>query len=218
MDIVLHDDAPQWTREALALLRDASQYRWYTVVLLALVLYVYAVEIERRNWDVILAGLAFWGMDWINEVANGLWLHFTKYSAVWTTTGETSYQILIGLNLEIAFLFSISGIIVAKSLPPDPKQKILGVPNRWLVVVGWSCFAVLVEILLNRTGYFNWTYPWWNWPNFWLIIPFGYGTFLVWCVVVHDMKKRSSQLKAVGALWGIAVPALVVFGPVLRWI
>lgn len=218
MTITLHPDAPEWTRQAVRLLRDPTQFRWYTVTLLALVLYVYSVEVEKRNWNTVLAGLAFWGMDWINEVVNALWLHFTKYSAIWTTTGQTSYQILVGLNIEIAFLFAIAGVFVTKQLPEDKRQKILGIPNRWLFVLGFSCFAVFVEVLLNQTGSFGWTYPWWNWPNVWLIIPFGYGTFLVAAVVVHDMERRATQLKTVGAIWGIAVPALVVFGPILRWI
>jgi hypothetical protein len=50
--------------EALKILRDGSQFQWYVIPLFALVVYVYAVEIERRNWNLVLAGLAFWGMDW----------------------------------------------------------------------------------------------------------------------------------------------------------
>lgn len=39
------DDA----RAALAQLRDPSQFEWYVIPLLLLVLYVYAAEVERRN-------------------------------------------------------------------------------------------------------------------------------------------------------------------------
>jgi hypothetical protein len=49
--------------KAEAILRDASAYQWYVIPLFALVVYVYAVEIERRNWNLLFAGLAFWGMD-----------------------------------------------------------------------------------------------------------------------------------------------------------
>jgi hypothetical protein len=59
-----------FTVEAQRLLRDPAQFKWYVVTLLVLVLYVYAVEVERRRWDVILAGLAFWLADWINEIVN----------------------------------------------------------------------------------------------------------------------------------------------------
>lgn len=48
---------------ALGILRDGSQFSWYVIPLFAFVVYVYAVEIERRNWSLIFAGLAYWGMD-----------------------------------------------------------------------------------------------------------------------------------------------------------
>ena len=60
MDLVLHPDAPMWTQEALRLVRDSSQFKWYVVALLGLVMYVYSVEVEKQNWNVILGGLAFW--------------------------------------------------------------------------------------------------------------------------------------------------------------
>src|SRR5438552_14250318 len=107
------------TAEAQRVLRDPSNFSWTSVTLLGLAVYVYAVEIERRNWSVVLAGLAFWGMDWINEVANALVLHFTDRAAIWTTTGNTSYQILIGLNVEISLLFFVAGIVFVKQLPAN---------------------------------------------------------------------------------------------------
>ena len=54
------------------MLRAGGQLDWAVVTLLALVVYVYAVEVERRNWSAILAGLAFWLMDWFNEIVNAL--------------------------------------------------------------------------------------------------------------------------------------------------
>ena len=85
--------------QALSILRDASLYQWYVIPLFALVVYVYAVEIERRNWNLFFAGLAFWGMDWFNEIWNSLVFHFTGYAPVWGAPGQTAYLILIGLNL-----------------------------------------------------------------------------------------------------------------------
>ena len=65
--------------EAQASLRDASQFQWYVVPLLALVIYVYSVEIERRNWNVMFAGLAVWSADWLNEIVNALVFRFTHH-------------------------------------------------------------------------------------------------------------------------------------------
>ncbi|HEY0846730.1 MAG TPA: hypothetical protein VGE12_15265 [Noviherbaspirillum sp.] len=59
------------------------QYQWYVVPLLVLVLYVYGVEVERRNWRLVFAGLGFWGMDWINEIINSAVMHFTQYAPIW---------------------------------------------------------------------------------------------------------------------------------------
>ncbi len=71
--------------QALSILRDGSQFQWYVIPLFALVVYVYAVEIERQNWSLVFAGLAFWGMDWFNEIWNGLVFHFTGHAPVWGT-------------------------------------------------------------------------------------------------------------------------------------
>jgi hypothetical protein len=55
-----------FTREAERLLRAPGHFNWSTVTLLALVVYVYAVEVERANGSAVLAGVAFWLMDWFN--------------------------------------------------------------------------------------------------------------------------------------------------------
>src|SRR5450759_707159 len=115
---------------ALKILRASSQFQWYVIPLLALVLYLYAVEIERRNWNLVFAGLALWGVDWFNEIWNGLVFHFTQFAPVWGAPGKTAYLILIGLNIEICFMFAVAGITFSKMLPPDRKKKILGIPNR----------------------------------------------------------------------------------------
>jgi hypothetical protein len=209
---------PPFSQEALRILRDPSMFRWEAIIFLGLAIYVYAVEIEKRNWNTVFAGLAFWSVDWINEIINALVLHFTGYAAIWTTTGQTSFQIMVGLTYEIAVLFSVSGIIFVKTLPKDPALKVVGIPNRWLAVVGFSCFSVFVEVLLNRTGSFHWAYPWWNVPHVWLIIIFGYGTFFAAAAWVHDMPLVKSKVKAVGVLGGVAAAGLILFGPVLGWI
>ena len=109
--------------QALAILRDGSQFQWYVIPLLAFVFYVYATAAAERRWNLVLAGLAFWGMDWTNEIWNSLVFHFTGYAPVWGAPGKTAYLILIGLNIEIMFMFAVSGIIWSKMLPPDRKTK-----------------------------------------------------------------------------------------------
>ena len=124
-----------FSQQALTILRDGSQFQWYVIPLLAFVFYVYAVEMEKKNYTLVLAGLAFWGMDWFNEIMNSIFFHLNGFAPLWCTPGDTAFLILIGLNIEIMFMFAVSGIVWTKLLLPDKEDKILGIPNRWFVAV-----------------------------------------------------------------------------------
>lgn len=203
---------------ALSILRDGHQFQWYVIPLFALVVYVYAVEMERRNWNLVFAGLAFWGMDWFNEIWNALVFHFTRYAPVWGAPGKTAYLILIGLNIEICFMFAIAGIGFGKMLPPDKKARVLGVPNRLLIAVLGSAFCVFVEVLLNRIGALTWEYPWWNARAPWLIFLVGYLPFFLVSFWVHDMASVKRKAVVVGAIYGVDILSILVFGIILGWI
>jgi len=205
------------TEQALKILRDESLFQWYLIPLFALVVYVYAVEVERKNWSAVFAGLAFYGMDLFNEIWNALVLHFTDRSAVWTTPGDTAYLILVGLTIEISFMFAVSGIIFTKMLPQDKTMRIMSIPNRWLFAAVNAAFCVFVEVLLNKADVLVWEYPWWNFPNVWLIFLVGYLPFMVVSFWVYDMEKIRSKIAAVSAIYGVVLPAMVIFG-LLDWI
>jgi hypothetical protein len=204
--------------QALSILRDGSLFQWYVITLFALTVYVYANEIEKRNWNLIFAGLAFWGMDWFNEIWNGLVFHFTQYAPVWGAPGKTAYLILIGLNIEITFMFAIAGVAFSKMLPADKKMKILGIPNRIFMAVVGAAFCVFVEILLNAVGALTWDYPWWNVGAPWLIFLFGYLTFFLVSYWVHDMPTVRQKLTIVGVIFAVDILAILVFGVALHWI
>ncbi|HJX62025.1 MAG TPA: hypothetical protein VJ578_05610 [Dehalococcoidia bacterium] len=206
------------SEQALRILRDESLFQWYLIPLFALVVYVYAVEVERKNWSAVFAGLAFYGMDLFNEIWNALVLHFTDRSAVWTTPGDTAYLILIGLTIEISFMFAVSGIIFTKMLPKDKTLRIMGIPNRWLFAVVNAIFCVFVEVLLNRADVLVWEYPWWNVPNVWLVFLVGYLPFMAVSFWVYDMEKIRSKIAAVAAIYAVDLPALFVFAGLLGWI
>jgi uncharacterized membrane protein len=203
---------------ALKILRDGSQFQWYVIPFLMLVLYIYTVEIERRNWNLVFAGLAFWGMDWFNEIWNGLVFHFTQYAPVWGAPGRTAYLILIGLNIEICFMFACAGIVVAKTLPADRNLKILGLPNRWFIAVCGSVFCVVVELFLNAVGALTWDYWWWNVRAPWLIVVFGYLTFFVVSFWVYDMPSVRRKAVIVVSIFAFDAVCLVVFAGMLKWI
>ncbi|HSA96059.1 MAG TPA: hypothetical protein VLJ16_08410, partial [Acidobacteriota bacterium] len=140
------------------------------------------------------------------------------YAPVWGAPGKTAFLILIGLNIEIMFMFAVSGIIWSKMLLPDRRTKILGLPNRWFIAVAGSAFCVFVEFLLNGVGALTWDYAWWGRSAPWLIFLFGYLTFFLVAFWVHDMKTLKGKLTVVGTIWTVVIASLVLFIPILHWI
>ena len=203
---------------ALSILRDGSQFQWYVIPLFAFVVYVYAVEVERRNWNLVFAGLAFWGMDWFNEIWNSLVFHFNGTAPVWGAPGQTAYLILIGLNIEISFMFAVAGVTFGKMLPPDKKLKVLGIPNRIFIAVAGAAFCVFVEVLLNTIGALTWDWPWWDANTPWLIFLFGYLHFFLVSFWVHDMDTVRKKITFVSGLYLFDLILILVFGVVLGWL
>ncbi len=205
------------TNEALRQVRDPHLFKWYAVALLGLVIYAYAVEVERGRWDVVAAGLAVWFADWFNEIINGVILHASNTAPLWATTGPTAYQFLVGLNVEISFMFALAGIVYAKMLPVDRSVRILGMPNRLAVALGLSIVSVAVELFLHATGTFHWHYWWWNTPFVLLIIIFGYLWFYLFAAWVYDAPPRKRWTR-LGTLVAIDVVMALVFGVALGWL
>ena len=204
--------------QAMAILRNPATFQWYVITLFALTVYVYAVEVERRNWSLVFAGLAFWGMDWFNEIWNGLVFHFTNYAPVWGAPGQTAYLLLIGLNIEICFMFAIAGVAFCKMLPADKSLKILGLPNRLVFAILGSIFCVIVELLLNAAGALTWDYAWWNVGAPWLIFLIGYLPFFLVSFWVFDMPTVKQKVITVGAILGFDLICLVLFAGIYHWI
>ena len=204
--------------QALSRLRDGSNFQWYVIPLLAFVFYVYTVEAEKKNWNLVLAGLAFWGADWLNEIINSLVLRGTGFAPIWAEPGPTAYLILVGLNIETMFMFAVAGIIWSKMLHPDKNFKYLGIPNRWAVALGGAAFSVIIEYFLNSANALTWDYTWWNRGTPILIFLFGYLWFFVFAFWVFDMKEIKQKIQTVGALWVVDIRALIVFAGFLKWI
>ncbi|NQT61464.1 MAG: hypothetical protein HQ556_00770 [Candidatus Marinimicrobia bacterium] len=207
-----------FSQQALTHLRDRSNFQWYVIPLLAFVFYVYAVEMEKKNYIAVLAGLAFWGMDWFNEIMNSVIFKLAGWAPLWCAPGDTAYLILVGLNIEIMFMFAVSGIIWTKFLLPNKEDKILGVPNRWFIAIAGSIFCVFIEILLNAVDALTWDWTFWDANTPWLIFLFGYLTFFVVAFWVYDMPTMKKRLITVGAIWGIDVLAVLIFGLGLGWL
>jgi len=207
-----------FAQQAEKILRDGSQFQWYVIPLLAIVFYIYVNEIGKRNWNIVFAGLAFWGMDWINEIVNSIFYHINGSAPIWGAPGSTAYLIFIGLNIEIMFMFAFAGVVWSKMLLPDKKTKILGIPNRWFIAIAGSAFCVFIEVLLNAVDALTWDWSWWDANSPWLIFLFGYLHFFVVAFLVHDMDTIKKKITATGVIWTIAILLVLIFGLWLNWI
>lgn len=198
-------------------LRSASHFQWYIVPILAFVVYVYVVEAEKRNYNTFMAGLAFLTGEFAWETFNALVLHWSNRSAMWTAPADSAYLILVGLNIEICLMFAVAGVLYAKALPDDRSMKILKIPNRLFLAVAFGVGCVLVEVVLNRWGALAWEYPWWRWPNIWLIIvayTVGFGL----TGLFYDLRSTRQKVSIICGLFAMDVAFFIVFAVLLKWI
>jgi len=204
---------PQATEQAMSILRSGENFHWSLITLFLLVLYVYYNEIEKKNWNVIAAGLTLYVIHWFVEIMNALIQHVSGH-ALWTVPTGTSFLILVGLGIEINLMFSIAALTFAKILPPDPRTKILGINNRLLIGTACAAFAAILEIFFVRTPAFVWVYSWWGAIPVFVTV---YVPFFVMAFVVHDWQRRHQKL-FIGSLFALDMGMMIVFAGVLGWI
>ncbi len=208
---------------ALTGLRDFTMLKWYVIPLLAIVFYIYVKEIKDArgsgNWDAVFAGLTVFGIDFFNETWNGWVMVLTGKSGFWTTPGDTALRTMVGWNIEIMFMFLISGIIWYHSCSENPKDKIFGIPNRWFWAIGYSAFCVFVEVLLNKGGILVWEYSFWNrsFGGVLLIFLFGYLHFYLGSIFVISRKTIKAKVTVLGIIY--LIPILMnIFGQgIMGW-
>jgi hypothetical protein len=206
------------TNLAIANLRSLDFFQWYLVPIYLLVFYIYFNEIEKKNWNVVLAGLAFWGLEWFFEILNAIFLHVHGFSAIWTAPADSALIITVGLNIEITLMFAFMGIVFAKVLPKDRKMKIMGIPNRVFLAFLNAILCVITEIALNRWDALIWEYWWWNWKFPVLIIIIGYSLYMFFSFWVHDMTSMKKKIAVVSTMYAIDIVFLIVFMGILGWI
>jgi hypothetical protein len=204
---------PEATQQALAILRSGQPFQWYVITLLALVVYVYFNEAAKRNWRGLAAGLSLYAVHWFYEIANALIQHFSGH-ALWTVPTGTAFLLLIGVGVELSFMFAIAGLVFSKLLPADPKLRILGVNNRLLIALGNAAFFAIFEIFLARTPAFVWVYPWWGALPVFVTV---YIPFFVVSMYSYDWRPHT-QVRVIGGLFALDALLLIVCAGVLRWI
>jgi len=212
------------SQRALEGLRDLSTIEWYVIPLLAIVFYIYAVEIKKARqsgqWNAVFAGVTLFGLDFINETWNGLIFHFTQHSAFWTVPGDSALRTMVGWNIEIMFMFAIAGIIYYHTLSENPAEKIFGIPNAWFWAIGYAAFCVFVECLLNIGGHLVWEYPWWNlsFGGILLIFLIGYLHFYLITLLVVRMRTIRAKITAVAVIYAIPIIVNAICLGALGWV
>ena len=211
-------------RLALVGLRDFTTLQWYVVPLLALVFYVYVVEIRDArssgNWDAVIAGVTLFGADFVNESLNGWIFALSGYSALWLAPGPSALRTMVGWNIEIMFMFAIAGILYYKSIDADPKVTVLGLPNRWFWALFYSAVSVVVELGLNRGGLLVWDYRWWN-RGLVAVLPifvFGYLWFYLAAKYAIERPTLRAKVRVPVTLFAVAVLLNVVGLGLFGWI
>jgi len=205
-------------QQSLSILRDSSNFEWYLVPFLLVVIYVYFVEIGRKDWSAVCGGLAFWAMDWHAEIWNAVIFHLSGFAPLWGTPGKTAYQILIGLNIEISMMFLIMGMAAMKLLPADSRARILGLPSRLFVGALLAACCILVEMVLNAVGALTWEYWWWSTRFPFILFGIAYLPLFLVAFRIHDIGKVRGKVAATAALYAWNGLLVLVFGVILRWI
>ena len=203
--------------EALSRLRSGASFDWSLLTAVAVVLYVYSSLVRQRRLGDAALGIAFWGVELLWEMFNGLILHFSEYSALWTVAGRSSFILYVGLNIEISLLFLVAPIIVLNCLPELPHSRIAGVPSRLLISTLLGLLCVAVECVLNHWGVLLWAWRFWGWPHIWSIACVYIGSFwaLCWC---HDNLPERSKIGLCAVFGLLALVAHLVFACMLSWI
>ncbi len=210
------------TDEAKALVdsivvRSTENFNWTFIFILAVVFYIYWNEIRRKNWEVVYAGLALYGVHWLYEICNAVIGHFSGYP-LWSVSNQsTTFILLIGVCWELSMMFSIAGMISFKMLPEDRSKRYFskdgkgGISCKLLSALEVALLFALVESFLAGTSNnsFIWVYKWWG------VLPVFITTYIPFFLAanyVPDMepKKRKTFLIT---LWSLVAVLLVVLIP-----
>jgi hypothetical protein len=199
------------TRQALSGLRDLSSLQWYAIPILAIVFYIYTMELRRSrlsgDYRPLLAAVAVFGADFFNESWNGWFLILSGRSALWTAPGPTALRTTVGWNIEIMFMFALLGFVFYHSLSGRPKARILGLPEAWFFAILYSLVCVFVECCLNAAGLLVWEYPFWSRSlgGIWLIILVGYFWFFAWAILAITRKTAKAGILVAALPWAAAL-------------
>jgi len=195
--------------EAAGSIRSTENFHWSFIVIFAIIVYIYFTELKNKNYKGIVAALSLYGVHWIYEIVNALFLSQTKH-ALWTVSSQsTSFILLIGVSWELSMMFAIAGLAMSKLLPDDPKKQIFGMNNRIFFAIMNAAFFAIFEIFLAGTQAFIWTYTWWG------AIPVFITTYIPFFLAAFIVPDQSPKIQKffLSITWGLVFILLVVLIP-----
>ena len=208
--------------EAMALVdavrvRSTDNFNWTFIFILAVVFYVYWSEIQKKNWEVIWAALALYGVHWLYEIVNAIIGHVAGYPLWAVSNASTTFILLVGVCWELSMMFSLAGIISFKMLPHDRSRRYFakngrkGIDCRLVGALEMALLFALFESFLAGTSNhsFIWVYKWWG------VLPVFITTYVPFFLAsnyVPDMEPKKRRAFLLG-LWGLVALLLAVLIP-----
>lgn len=200
------------------IVRDTTNFDWTFIFILAVVFYIYWSEIRNKNYKVVQAGLALYGVHWLYEIANAIIAKASGYPLWAVSNDSTSFILLIGVCWELSMMFSIAGMISLKMLPDDPnkryfaKGKFKGISAKLLGAIEMALLFGLFESFLAATdggSRFIWVYKWWG------VLPVFITTYVPFFLAsnfVPFMDEKKKKIFLIGE-WGLVALLLIVLIP-----
>ena len=197
--------------------RSTENFNWTFIFILAVVFYVYWTEIQKKNTEIVCAGLALYGVHWLYEICNAVIGKLAGYP-LWSVSNEsTTFILLIGVCWELSMMFSNAGMISFKMLPQDRTRRYFAKNGKG----GISCklagalemallFALFESFLAGTSNHsFIWVYRWWG------VIPVFITTYIPFFIAsnyVPDLEPKK-RTRFLCILWGLVALLLVILIP-----
>ena len=197
--------------------RSTENFNWTFIFILAVVFYVYWSELHKKNYEVVFAGLALYGVHWLYEIANAIIGHVTGYP-LWSVSNEsTTFILLVGVCWELSMMFMLAGIISFKMLPADRGKRYFakngkkGISRKLVGAIEMALLFALVESFLAATSNhsFIWVYKWWG------VLPVFITTYIPFFLAsnyVPDMKPEKRKAFLITE-WALVAVLLVILIP-----
>ena len=198
--------------------RSTQNFNWTFIFILAVVFYIYWSEIHKKNWDIVVAGLALYGVHWLYEIANAIIGKIFGYPLWSVSNDSTTFILLIGVCWELSMMFSIAGIISFKMLPQDRTKRYFtkggtkkGISCKLVGALEMALLFALFESFLAGTSNhsFIWVYKWWG------VIPVFITTYIPFFLAanyVPDMEPKKKKIFLI-VEWSLVALLLAILIP-----